>query len=94
MSVDTNTEDGAGEGGSTNVERVGEAELGGDADDVHEAKLVVDDFGERVCVSCGVVNAVSGVCVADIKAVSGGWEGDTGEGGCTFTSTGDDCGGC
>jgi len=39
VSVDVNTEDGAGEGGRVKVARVGEAELGGDADDVHEGRL-------------------------------------------------------
>ena len=39
MSVHANTEDGAGEGGRVKVARVGEAELGGDADDVHEGRL-------------------------------------------------------
>jgi len=99
VSVDANTEDGAGEGGRAKVARVGEAELGGDADDVHEAKLAADDFGERECVSCGrsgVVGPsdVSGACAGDRKAISGGWEENTGEGGCTLTSTGDTCDGC
>jgi len=39
MSVHANTEDGAGEGGRVKVARVGEAELGRDADDVHEGRL-------------------------------------------------------
>lgn len=99
VSVDVNTEDGAGEGGRAKVVRVGEAELGGDADDVHVAKLAADDLGERVCGSCGrsgVVgpSGVSGGCVGDRKAISGVWAGDIGEGGCTLTSTGGTCDGC
>jgi len=39
VSVDANTEDGAGEGGREKVAWVGEAELGKDADDVHRGRL-------------------------------------------------------
>jgi len=39
LSPDVNTEDGTGEGGRVKVAWVGEAELDGDADDVHEGRL-------------------------------------------------------